>query len=134
MITEQLLKNGISEEDLDSFAKLPLHNGKEDILRRIIGASNDNGLDEFSKSLLEVLANNASDFNIEIPEGQRAYLGNNGCRLYLGAKVSNIMLDQLTKGKYEQYDGTLTIKVNNTTKAIGREVASLIIVKPLGNH
>lgn len=28
------------------------------------------------------------------------------------------------------YDGTLTIEVNNTTKAIGREAASLIMVKP----
>ena len=32
------------------------------------------------------------------------------------------------------YDGTLTIEVNNVTKAIGREAASLIIVKLLGNH
>jgi DtxR family Mn-dependent transcriptional regulator len=29
------------------------------------------------------------------------------------------------------YDGTLTIEINNTAKAIGREAASLIIVKPL---
>ena len=29
------------------------------------------------------------------------------------------------------YDGTLTIEVNKTTKAIGREAASLIMVKPL---
>ena len=28
------------------------------------------------------------------------------------------------------YDGTLTIEVNNTTRAIGKEAASLIIVKP----
>jgi DtxR family Mn-dependent transcriptional regulator len=32
------------------------------------------------------------------------------------------------------YDGTLTIEVNNVTKAIGREAASLIMVKPLGNQ
>ncbi len=32
------------------------------------------------------------------------------------------------------YDGTLTVDVNNTSKAIGREAASLIMVKPLGNH
>ena len=32
------------------------------------------------------------------------------------------------------YDGTLTIEVNNATKAIGREAASLIMVKPLGNQ
>ena len=32
------------------------------------------------------------------------------------------------------YDGTLTIDVNNTTKAIGREAASLIMIKSLGNH
>ncbi len=31
------------------------------------------------------------------------------------------------------YDGTLTIEVNNATRAIGREAASLIIVKPLTN-
>ena len=29
------------------------------------------------------------------------------------------------------YDGTLTIEVNNTTKAIGREAASLIMTEPL---
>ena len=29
------------------------------------------------------------------------------------------------------YDGTLTIEVNNATRAIGREAASLIMVKPL---
>jgi DtxR family Mn-dependent transcriptional regulator len=29
------------------------------------------------------------------------------------------------------FDGTLTIEVNNTTKAIGKEAASLIMVKPL---
>lgn len=29
------------------------------------------------------------------------------------------------------YDGTLTIEVNNVTRAIGREAASLIMVKPL---
>jgi len=29
------------------------------------------------------------------------------------------------------YDGTLTIEVNNTTRAIGRESSSLVIVKPL---
>ena len=32
------------------------------------------------------------------------------------------------------YDGTLTIEVNNATKAIGREAASLIMVKPLRNQ
>jgi DtxR family Mn-dependent transcriptional regulator len=32
------------------------------------------------------------------------------------------------------YDGTLTIEVNNATKAIGREAASLIMVKPLGKQ
>jgi len=32
------------------------------------------------------------------------------------------------------YDGTMTIEVNNATKAIGREAASLIMVKPLANH
>ena len=32
------------------------------------------------------------------------------------------------------YDGTLTIEVNNATKAVGREAASLIMVKPHGNH
>jgi DtxR family Mn-dependent transcriptional regulator len=30
------------------------------------------------------------------------------------------------------YDGTLTVEVNNSSKAVGREAASLIIVKPLG--
>lgn len=32
------------------------------------------------------------------------------------------------------YDGTLTIDINNSSKAIGREAASLIMVKPLRNH
>jgi DtxR family Mn-dependent transcriptional regulator len=32
------------------------------------------------------------------------------------------------------FDGTLTIEVNNATKAVSREAASLIMVKPLGNH
>ena len=32
------------------------------------------------------------------------------------------------------YDGTLTIDVNNAIKAIGREAASLIMVKPIGNQ
>lgn len=31
------------------------------------------------------------------------------------------------------YDGTLTIEVNNATRAIGREAASLIMVKPVTN-
>ncbi len=32
------------------------------------------------------------------------------------------------------YDGTLTIEVNNTSKAVGREAASLVMVKPLSNN
>jgi len=31
------------------------------------------------------------------------------------------------------YDGTLTIEVNNATRAIGREAASLIVVRPVTN-
>jgi DtxR family Mn-dependent transcriptional regulator len=32
------------------------------------------------------------------------------------------------------YDGTMTIQVNNTTKAISREAASLVMVKPLDKN
>jgi len=32
------------------------------------------------------------------------------------------------------YDGTLTIEVNNATKAIGRDAASQVMVKPLSDH
>ena len=32
------------------------------------------------------------------------------------------------------YDGTMTIEVNNTSKAVGREAASLVMVKPLSNN
>ncbi len=42
--------------------------------------------------------------------------------------VPGIMVKILEKSSY---DGTLTIEVNNASKAIGREAASLIMVKPL---
>ena len=32
------------------------------------------------------------------------------------------------------YDGTLTIEINNDSKAVGKEAASLIMVKPLSNN
>ncbi|HUT68278.1 MAG TPA: metal-dependent transcriptional regulator [Dehalococcoidales bacterium] len=67
------------------------------------------------------------------------------------AKVTNVIIErnpeflryltglELTPGaavkvlEKAPYDGTLTIEVNNATRAIGREAASLIMVKPLTN-
>lgn len=109
MVKNQLLTNGISKKELDSFAKLPLHNSKKDVFRRIAFVSNFKSLDEFSKSLLEALADKSSDFNLKIPKSQKEYLGDEGCRLNLGGKMAVMMLTQLNIGGYEQYDETLTI-------------------------
>jgi DtxR family Mn-dependent transcriptional regulator len=50
----------------------------------------------------------------------------NSLNLTLGAMIK--VVDK------SPYDGTLTIEVNNTTKAVGKEAASLIKVEPLATH
>lgn len=85
--------------------------------------------------------------NLEHPVSTGITLAN--LEIGQSAKVTNVIVEhnqeflryltslELTPGttvkvlEKAPYDGTLTVKVNNATRAIGREAASLIMVKPL---
>ena len=100
-LESRLIEKGITQGDLTEFARLPLHNAKEDIFRAITGVKSADELhDPFFKDLLLTLA----DLGIEnrdkfFPQHSEANFRN-----MAGQLVANQMLGTLNSRKYQQYE------------------------------
>lgn len=113
-IEDRLIARGVSNEDIDEFAKLPKHNAKKDIFRVIVGKET---LADFPKGLIEnlmyVLAEKRiedfPDLNPEKRKGQRDYLGEKRYNLFVAQYVAGEILGILDDPKMQQYDNSLTL-------------------------
>ena len=117
MIEEKLLEKGVSNEELEKFARLPLHNPKKDVFRIICDQTNWEDIkrhEKFIKSLAEVLADIVEEmhpeFQLSKNNGQRRYLGEERYRLLIAQKMAVEMLGTLIKNReYGQHDFSVTL-------------------------
>ncbi len=118
MLEESLKAKGVSREELDEFAELPLHNSKKDIFRRIATASNwrDFGKTEssFLNSLAESLAELGEDV-VDISGSWRGYLGEKRYKLLVAQKIAIEMLTTLNRRGYRQHENIPLNKIYDDT-------------------
>ncbi|HLA23179.1 MAG TPA: hypothetical protein VJZ93_01430 [Candidatus Nanoarchaeia archaeon] len=115
-IEDRMIENGISKEKLLEFARLPIHNEKEDIFRDIIGANSLRDLSSYSDgkfltAMSEVLMEiGVMDFPNLSPENNQPrlkYLGEERYKFSVAQMIAIEMLGTLRNLAHEQYDETL---------------------------